>query len=51
MRRQLGFTETTDLVLQEALIEIVPTAAAEASGSSQGGVFIGKFLPSSASAL
>ncbi len=44
MRRQLGFTKTACLVLQEALIEIVSAATAEASGSSQGGVFIGKFV-------
>ncbi len=44
MRRQLGFTKTAHSVLQEALIEIVSAAAAEASGSSQGGVFIGEFV-------
>ncbi len=44
MRRQLGFTKTTHLALQEAMIEIVSAAAAEASGSSQGGVFIGEFV-------
>lgn len=31
-------------VMQEALIEIVPAAAAETLGSSHGGVFIGKLL-------
>ncbi len=52
MRRQLGFTKTAHLALQEALIEIVSAAAAEASGSSQGGVFIGEFaFQSSSSAL
>ena len=44
MRRRSGFTNTAHLVLQEALIEIVSAAAAEASGGSQGGVFIGEFV-------
>lgn len=41
-KTQVVLASMVHAVMQEALIEIVPAAAAEALGSSHGGVFIGK---------